>query len=232
MKKILIESCYDCPNNQFWKPSKKYHCIKNGEPVPDIGIHPDCPLADDLPESKLNKQELWNKITCNGMREMTEERFYQALKELPESKGSETEIAKNRMLYFEFDEVKPKVGDRIVKAYLEGDDKLGSIRTIIKDDDNYHMVCGDGSTYNKCAEHGWRRLIEVGYCNNSQQAKSDGWIPVTQRLPEEGERVLCYTEWGTQIGFLNVLGLWSIQNGACVSNIKLWQPLPNALTEK
>jgi hypothetical protein len=30
----------------------------------------------------MNKQELWNRITSNGCREMTEERFYQALDEL------------------------------------------------------------------------------------------------------------------------------------------------------
>jgi hypothetical protein len=30
----------------------------------------------------MNKQDLWNRITSNGMREMTEERFYQALDEL------------------------------------------------------------------------------------------------------------------------------------------------------
>jgi hypothetical protein len=222
MKKILIKSCKECPYQQVWMNRE---CQKI---ITDVNaISPNCPLADDLPESKLNKQELWNKITCNGMREMTEERFYQALKELPESKGSETEIAKNRMLYFEFDEVKPKVGDRIVKAYLEGDDKLGSIRTIIKDDDNYHMVCGDGSTYNKCAEHGWRRLIEVGYCNNSQQAKSDGWIPVSERLPEEGRYFIGLHALGVDPYIADCNGMFYTPHGTEVTDmITHWQPLP------
>jgi len=30
----------------------------------------------------MNKKDLWNRITANGCREMTEERFYQALDEL------------------------------------------------------------------------------------------------------------------------------------------------------
>jgi len=85
MKKILIKSCKECPYQQVWMNRE---CQKI---ITDVNaISPNCPLADDLPESKLNAKELWNRITSNGMREMTEERFYQALKEFDLSESKET----------------------------------------------------------------------------------------------------------------------------------------------
>jgi len=76
-----------------------------------------------------------------------------------------------RNIWFEFDNETPKVGDKIIKVFFENKGSpLGEVTTIIEDNwqTTSHMKCSNGMGYNKYAEHGWRRLIGVGYDKPSQ----------------------------------------------------------------
>ena len=152
----------------------------------------------------MNHKDLWNRITSNGMREMTEDRFYQALKEidLPESK----EIDNN--------------GDWLSPIQSEREHQEKQLKELWPD---YPNGCPKWQTLNGLLFY-TNKFMEL-------DEKFDGWIPVTQRLPEVGERVLCDTQFGVQIGFRRLDGLWSLSNGAVV-DVKLWQPLPAVPQEK
>ena len=59
-----------------------------------------------------------------------------------------------------------------------------------------------------------------------EYAAQDRWVKVSERLPEKGERVLCNTIYGVQIGWLTIKGDWQFTNGGSQISITHWQPLP------
>ena len=59
-----------------------------------------------------------------------------------------------------------------------------------------------------------------------EYAAQDRWVKVSERLPEKGERVLCNSIYGVQIGWLTIKGDWQFTNGGSQISITHWQPLP------
>lgn len=52
------------------------------------------------------------------------------------------------------------------------------------------------------------------------------WIRTTDQKPEKGQRVLCSTIYGIQIGWLNVNGDWKFTNDGSQFTLEHWMPLP------
>ncbi|KAE9794107.1 DUF551 domain-containing protein, partial [Escherichia coli] len=60
----------------------------------------------------------------------------------------------------------------------------------------------------------------------------DGWIPVSERMPDKGTDVIVATQffgpgdWRTKIGHINSDGMWHIYGASWTPTH--WQPLPSA----
>lgn len=52
------------------------------------------------------------------------------------------------------------------------------------------------------------------------------WIRTANKKPENGERVLCNSIYGIQIGWISVLGDWQFSNGGSQLTLQHWMPLP------
>ncbi len=52
------------------------------------------------------------------------------------------------------------------------------------------------------------------------------WIRTADQMPKKGERVLCSTIYGIQIGWLNVNGDWKFTNDGSQLTLEHWMPLP------
>lgn len=106
--------------------------------------------------------------------------------------------------------------------------------------------CGITDRYEAC-EYGWNEAIEavIEVINNMDNGKdanvsaNDGWIPVSERLPEEGKEVLAQftvrvrrmdnqVDKAVYIFPLNYKGgIWrNFKNGVPNGKVEYWQPLP------
>lgn len=52
------------------------------------------------------------------------------------------------------------------------------------------------------------------------------WIKTTEKLPNKGERVLCSTIYGIQIGWITTNGDWQFCNDGSQFTLEYWMPLP------
>lgn len=52
------------------------------------------------------------------------------------------------------------------------------------------------------------------------------WIRTSEQMSKKGERVLCSTTYGIQIGWLNVNGDWKFTNDCSQFTLEHWMPLP------
>lgn len=86
-------------------------------------------------------------------------------------------------------------------------------------DENHEMY---RSRHNVC-----RIAYEAGAKKYAAQVR---WVNVSDRLPEKGERVLCSSIYGVQIGWLTNRGDWQFTNGGSQISITHWQPLPSLPT--
>lgn len=57
------------------------------------------------------------------------------------------------------------------------------------------------------------------------------WIDVKEKRPEKGERVLCDTIYGIQIGWIGIKDDWHFSNGGTQLSLRHWQPLPTPRTK-
>lgn len=64
--------------------------------------------------------------------------------------------------------------------------------------------------------------------NKPQVVDMEGqkWIPVSERLPEDGKTVLCYSKWGITIGHRWDSGQWVDEHVYELEDISHWMPLP------
>lgn len=65
-----------------------------------------------------------------------------------------------------------------------------------------------------------------GVLADSSKPLLAGWIRTADQQPEKGERVLCSTIYGIQIGWMNIKGDWSFSNGGSQFTLEHWMPLP------
>ena len=92
----------------------------------------------------------------------------------------------------------------------------------------------------------WERAIEIvkevaeEYCSSEIPNKSDGWIPVSQRLPERQDSdctfICFYLVQGyfekIYKGFRNEDGEWVSERGNIINGVIAWQPLPEPYKPK
>jgi len=127
----------------------------------------------------MNHKDLWNRITSNGMREMTEDRFYQALKEidLPESK----EIDNN--------------GDWLSPIQSEREHQEKQLKELWPD---YPNGCPKWQTLNGLLFY-TNKFMEL-------DEKFDGWIPVSERLPEPERNFIHPSNWFIRVLVCHTFG--------------------------
>lgn len=66
-----------------------------------------------------------------------------------------------------------------------------------------------------------------------EESKSDAWIPVTERLPNNKERVLIQTSSGvTKIAFCNINYSEWREDGYKIASPVAWKPLPTPYKEE
>ena len=107
---------------------------------------------------------------------------------------------------------KPNKSDLIVKDAGEIKDGLYNIK--------------DGKLFQYKANGGTVRTYQI------VSADRPKWIPCSERLPENGEKVLCQTI--TKKGQINmVIGFYDFERWCCGmnSNVIAWMPLPEAYRE-
>lgn len=108
--------------------------------------------------------------------------------------------------------------------------------------------CGITDRYEAC-EYGWNEAIEtvVEAINNIEEAESscgnDGWIPVSKKLPEEGQdvlaqfvvRIVSANNEVREAVYIHVLyyenGAWQSFAGVPNGKVEAWQPLPKPYKE-
>lgn len=109
--------------------------------------------------------------------------------------------------------------------------------------------CGITDRYEAC-EYGWNEAIEtvVEAINNIEEAESscgnDGWIPVSEKLPEEGQdvlaqfvvRIVSANNEVREAVYIHVLyyenGAWQSFAGVPNGKVEAWQPLPEPYKEE
>lgn len=60
--------------------------------------------------------------------------------------------------------------------------------------------------------------------------EKDSWIHASEKLPNKGERVLCSSIYGIQIGWMRLQGDWEFSNGGSQFTLEYWMPLPSLPT--
>ena len=68
-----------------------------------------------------------------------------------------------------------------------------------------------------------REWYQKGYADGKKDAENDRWVPVEERLPEDGETVLCTD--GAYIYLTEYDADWDAAFGD-MDGITAWQPLP------
>ena len=86
----------------------------------------------------------------------------------------------------------------------------------------------DEDRYIEGAMGGLAKAIDVA----NQQPTSDGWIPVSERLPEEDVDVLITTSWGALYIAWICKGVWNTDDFDCEDDeVIAWQSLPPTYKE-
>ena len=91
------------------------------------------------------------------------------------------------------------------------------------------MICGL-KTYRTSCELPEDYVFAVCHNANIKPKSEMKWIPVTERLPEDGEEALCITKWGQRwVAVWNEIGdhLWTDGENWCSNSfVTHWMPLP------
>ena len=125
----------------------------------------------------MNKQDLWNRITSNGCREMTEERFYQALDELQSEAIPATE--RERVIAVAYEKYRQREKWEIGHVNDHTFDWPMFLET-----DFYKSIPPASTTVKTCKNCG-QNTMQCKHCDGSM----DEWIPKTEQ-PETFEQEL------------------------------------------
>lgn len=90
----------------------------------------------------------------------------------------------------------------------------------------YHE-CDEGS-YVRYEDH--ERIVAALSAQQSAPERGDGWIPVSERLPDIAQEVIVNSEFdGVTAGFLDSYGEWYVPNSDYkLTRVVAWRPFPAA----
>lgn len=88
-----------------------------------------------------------------------------------------------------------------------------------KDDEYYLVMC----------VHCFARTVgeTIEEAEDTWNTRADGWIPVSEKLPEKQQTVIVYSQYGTSLGWI-LWNEWMTIEGLCKpgATVTHWMPLP------